>query len=116
MIDSMTSQDTIVAISTPAGRGGLASCVSRETALSKSPRQSPWVYLLIVFLLHAGAIILIHLASQVPLTLAHEFALERYTLVMLPPLWLLLAKCVDEWWSVWNAAPEVASPAKRQTT
>jgi hypothetical protein len=71
--------------------------------LSKSPRQSPWIYLLVVFLLHAGAITLIHLASHVPLTLAHEFALERYTLIMLPPLWLLLAKCADEWWTIWKA-------------
>jgi hypothetical protein len=65
--------------------------------------------LVVVFLLHAGAITLIHLASQVPLTLAHEFALERYTLIMLPPLWLLLAKSVDEWWAIWKTPQDTGS-------
>ena len=77
--------------------------------LSKAPRQRPWIYLVVVFLLHAGAITLIHLASQVPLTLAHEFALERYTLIMLPPLWLLLAKSVDEWWAIWKTPQDTGS-------
>jgi len=82
--------------------------------LSKSTWRTPWVFLLIVYLVHASTIILIHLASHVELTLGHEFALERYTLAMLPPLWLLLAKCVDEWWAVWES-PREKSPRKPQT-
>lgn len=82
--------------------------------LSKSTWQTPWVWLLVVFLVHAGVIIMIHLASHVELTLGHEFALERYTLAMLPPLWLLLAKCTDEWWAIWKR-PQAADSAARRT-
>ncbi len=72
--------------------------------LSKSPRKYPWICLLGIFIFHGTAVICLHLASQLRLTLsAHEFALERYTLIMIPPLWVLLGICVDEWWHVWRA-------------
>jgi len=78
--------------------------------LSKAPRHYPWSLLMIAFALHAGAVVLIHLASQVPLTLQHEFALERYTIIMLPPLWIMLAVSLEEWWLVWRSSHGDVSP------
>jgi hypothetical protein len=83
---------------------------------SKSPWRSPWNWLLVIFLLHAVGISVIWLCSTVPFAPGvNEFAYERNLVVMLPPIWLVLAQCADEWWSVWKAPRETASPAKRQT-
>jgi dolichyl-phosphate-mannose-protein mannosyltransferase len=72
----------------------------------KTWRHNPWICLLVVFVIHAAAIGILFLASSVELTLqAMEIAFERFTLVMLPPLWLLLAKCADEAWTVWKTSP-----------
>jgi hypothetical protein len=69
----------------------------------KTWRHHPWTGLLLVFILHAGAIGALFLVSRVELTMqAMEIAFERYTLVMLSPLWLLLAKCVNDAWLVWK--------------
>jgi hypothetical protein len=70
--------------------------------LSKSTRQYPWMLLLVTFLIHAVGIMFVELMSQERLDLhSMEAAYERYTLVMLPPLWLLFARCLEEWRSFW---------------
>jgi len=71
---------------------------------SRAPWRYPMNYVLGVFLLHLVGLSIVLLAFTYPFTLsAWEFALERFTLTMIPPVWLLLAKCVDEWWDVWKA-------------
>lgn len=73
-------------------------------AVSKAPRSYPYNCILAVFLLHLGGLSLVWLCSTVPLTLdGNEFGWERYTLVVSPPIWLLFAKCLEEWWRVWKA-------------
>lgn len=86
--------------------------------LSKSSRQFPWILLIGTFLVHAAGIAFVELISQEHLTLqAMEAGYERYTLIMLPPLWLVLGKCVSEWWSIWQTPPSPAPTAAqpRQT-
>ena len=78
----------------------------------KTWRRSPWVCLLLVFVLHAGAIGALFLVSRVGLTLQEmEIAFERFTFVMLPPLWLLLAKCADDAWAVWKKPASAGAPS-----
>jgi len=81
---------------------------------SRTTRSYPYGLLLLIFLLHAAAVLLIWLASTDPIKLdMNEFGWERYILIMMPPIWLLLGKCVDEWWAVWKS-PRV--PVSAQTT
>ena len=73
--------------------------------LSKSSKQYPWVLLLGMFALQAAGVAFVELISQERVTLHEmEAAYERYTIIMLPPLWLVLGKCMDEWWSFWQAS------------
>jgi hypothetical protein len=84
--------------------------------VSKAPRSYPWNCALLVFVLHATGVTLVWLCSTDPLTLeANEFAWERFTLIMMPPLWLVFAKCVDEWWLVWKqpSSPKTYTPTPR---
>jgi hypothetical protein len=71
--------------------------------LSKAPRSYPWNCLVLVFIFHATGIALVWLCSTDPLTLdANEFGWERFTLIMMPPVWLLFARSIDEWWQTWK--------------
>ena len=82
---------------------------------SRSSRQYPWLFLVGIFLLHGVCIMVVELMSKEILTLHQmEAAYERYVVIMLPPLWLVLGKCVDEWWTVWQsaAAPQAADISK----
>jgi len=73
-------------------------------AISKSAWQKPWCFILPACILQSAAIILIYIAAPEPLSLGsgREFGWERDMLVILAPLWLLLAKCADEQWRIWN--------------
>ena len=84
----------------------------------KSWRHHPWTGLMLIFILSmAGAIGALFLVSRVELTLqaAMEIAFERFTLVMLSPLWLLLAKCVNDAWLVWKKPAPAVSRARIST-
>lgn len=68
-------------------------------------RQPPWNCLLLVFLVHAGLIGGAFLISRVPLTMqTMEVAFERFTMVMMTPLWLILGKCTNDAWLEWKAS------------
>ncbi len=59
------------------------------------------------------------LASRWDITLpALEIAMERFTFVMLTPLWLILAKCADDAWTIWKRgrASEVAPVSASAST
>ena len=72
--------------------------------LSRSPRRSPWNYILLISILHAMAISVVWLCSTIEFTPGNnEFAYERNTLILLPPLWIVLAACVEEWWAAWRS-------------
>jgi len=81
--------------------------------LSRTTRTYLYNLLLVIFLLHAAAVLLIWLASTDPIKLdMNEFGWERYLLIMTPPIWLLLGKCVDEWLTVWKSPrPETLAGA-----
>ena len=85
--------------------------------MSKSPRRYPWNSLVAMFILHAAAVSLVFLCITDPYVLGgFEFGFERYTLIMLQPLWLVFAKCVEEWWQLWKPAPEVVTSSQRRTS
>jgi hypothetical protein len=66
--------------------------------------RPPWICLLVAFVLHASAVALVFLASRSPLTLQElEIGFERYTLIMLPPVWLLLGYEVNYFWGIWRS-------------
>jgi 4-amino-4-deoxy-L-arabinose transferase-like glycosyltransferase len=91
----------------------LALCI----ASTKSCWRHPWVCLLVVFVLHAAGVSIIFLASRWDVTFQNsEIAFERFAMVMLVPLWLVLANCIDEWWRVWNSpvVSETVSDSKTQ--
>jgi hypothetical protein len=74
--------------------------------VNRSVWRCPWVCLLIVFVIHAIGISCVFLASRWDITLpALEIAMERFTFVMLTPLWLILAKCADDAWTIWKKPP-----------
>jgi hypothetical protein len=82
---------------------------------SRAPWRYPMNCVLAVFVLHAAGITIVLLAFTYAFRLSSwEFALERFTVIMLPPLWLLFANCVDEWWAIWKHPP-AATPATRRT-
>jgi len=80
--------------------------------LSRSTRQYPWNCLLAIFIAH-GAVVGLTFLCWAGKIGDNEFGYERFTLIMLPPLWLVFAQCVQEWWSVWKI-PAKAGPAARQ--
>jgi hypothetical protein len=68
-------------------------------------RQYPWNCLLVAFVLHAAAISGIFLISRVPLTMQElEIPFERFALAMMPPLWLVLGKCLNDAWLTWKGS------------
>jgi|ERR1017187_4418047 hypothetical protein len=70
---------------------------------SKAPRQAPWNFVMAILLLHVFGLSIVYLCSYLRLVPGeNEFAYERNVLSMLPPVWLVLAQCVDEWWAVWK--------------
>ncbi len=74
--------------------------------VNRSVWRAPWVCLLVVFVIHAIGISCVFLASRWDITLpALEIAMERFTFVMLTPLWLILAKCADDAWTIWKKLP-----------
>lgn len=74
--------------------------------LSKAPRSYPYYFLVVIFLLHAAGVGLAWLCTTDRCTLdGNEFGWERYALIMMPPVWLLFGKCVDEWWRIWKGLP-----------
>jgi hypothetical protein len=78
--------------------------------LSKAPWRRPWNCLMAIFFLHALAISVVWLCSTLPLVPGvNEFAYERNVLIMLPPLWLVLAQCADEWWAIWKAPQDTGA-------
>jgi hypothetical protein len=82
---------------------------------SRATRTYPYNLLLGIFLLHASAVLLIWLASTDPIALdVNEFGWERYLLIMMPPIWLLLGKCVDQWWGIWKSPRVIASTPARE--
>jgi len=77
----------------------LAACL----VASKPVWRHPWVYLLVVFAVHFSVMSIFFLATNVPISLgAVESGFERYMLTMLVPLWLVLAKCLDDLWQIWR--------------
>ncbi|MGO9527199.1 MAG: ArnT family glycosyltransferase [Verrucomicrobiia bacterium] len=78
--------------------------IALAACCSKCTRQRPWCYIVLVWGLQSAVILLLYLAKREPigLGLGTEFGLEREALVILAPLWLLLAKCVDEQWRIWK--------------
>jgi 4-amino-4-deoxy-L-arabinose transferase-like glycosyltransferase len=72
--------------------------------LSKSPCRHPGYCLLLISLGQFVAFSLLYLAAPDALVLGSgmEFGTERETLVLLPPLWLLLAQCAEEHWTIWR--------------
>jgi 4-amino-4-deoxy-L-arabinose transferase-like glycosyltransferase len=88
--------------------------------VSKSAWRRPWNFIWVAYFLQSAAIILIYLASsgRIAPGTGEEFGLERETLQILPPLWLLLAKCADEQWRIWKTGsvpePLVGAPIQRK--
>lgn len=80
--------------------------------VSKSPRRHPGYCVLLIPVLQCAAFSLIYLAAgeRIVMGSGMEFGTERETLLMLPPLWLLLALCAEEHWAVWRASR--AAPAE----
>jgi hypothetical protein len=65
--------------------------------------RHPWTCLLAIWFLHACGVGLVFLASPDALTYpAVEVGFERYTLIMLPPLWLLLGLGLNRFWEIWK--------------
>jgi hypothetical protein len=81
--------------------------IALAACCSKCTRQRPWCYIVLVGVLQSAATLLLYLAKREPIAwgLGTEFGLEREALVILAPLWLLLAKCVDEQWKIWKGTP-----------
>jgi hypothetical protein len=72
--------------------------------------RHPWICLLFAFLLHAGGVAAVFLASRAPLTFQNlEIGFERYTLIMLPPIWMLLAYEANHFWQIWREGRKVAA-------
>lgn len=74
---------------------------------SKTPWQYPWNCLLLIYLINAAAESALFLASQTELrarTGGIEFGVERFTLFMLPPLWLVLGRWAGEQWRIWRTS------------
>lgn len=65
---------------------------------SKCVRQNPWRCIVVAWALQSGAIVVLYLIVTEPIRLGAgtEFQMEREALIILAPLWLLFAKCVDE--------------------
>jgi hypothetical protein len=65
---------------------------------TKSWRRQPWIWLVFLATFQATCVASIVLITcpQPMDYLTQEIALERYTLQLLAPLWLVLAKCADE--------------------
>lgn len=73
--------------------------------VSPALRRYPWVCLLLVFVLHAGGVGIVFLASHWAISLqGMEIAFERFAMVMLPPVWLILAKGADDCYARWRAS------------
>ena len=82
--------------------------------VSKAPRQAPWNYVMVILLLHVVGLSVVYLCSNLRLAPGeNEFAYERNVLIMLPPVWLVLAQCADEWWAIWKRPPAADSAARR---
>lgn len=65
---------------------------------------APWICLLTAFMLHGIVLGLLVLSSHDPITMQQfEIAFERYTLIMMPPVWLLLGFQINHFYEVWRA-------------
>jgi len=74
-------------------------------AIAPALRRHPWGCLLLIFVLHAGAVGTVFLASRWTISLqSMEIAFERFTIVMLPPVWLILAKAADDSYAQWRTS------------
>ena len=78
----------------------------------KQTFQAPWRYVFAVWFLHACGVGIVFLASPEPLVYPSlEVGFERYTLIMLPPLWLMLGLALNRFWELWKSD----AAASRQT-
>ena len=74
--------------------------------------RPPWNYLLGIYLLHACGVSLVFLSGPIALTYdSVQIGFERYTLIMLPPLWLLLSLGLNHCWEDWKANSDVSKTA-----
>ncbi|MCG3149452.1 MAG: hypothetical protein PCFJNLEI_02914 [Verrucomicrobiae bacterium] len=66
--------------------------------------RPPWACLLAIWFLHACGVSLVILATPVEPTYDYyEVGFERYTLIMSPPLWLLLGVGLTRCWEIWHS-------------
>ena len=72
---------------------------------SPAVRRYPWTCVLLMFVIHAGAVAIVFLGSRWPISLeSMEIAFERFAMIMLPPVWLILAKAADDCYTRWRSA------------
>jgi len=79
----------------------------------KKVMRPPWVCLWAVWFVHACGIVAVYLAANTALTFQEaEIGWERYTVIILPPLWLVLAFETNYFWNIWKSTrPATGRPA-----